>query len=88
MLREPDGERAKPGHFLCTINNLIAAVVGITNKARHLWRALFVVMVGAKGFEPSTSQSRTERSTKLSHAPPTERNYTIMDVARAISGSI
>ncbi len=26
-------------------------------------------MVGANGFEPSTSRSRTERSTRLSHAP-------------------
>ncbi len=26
-------------------------------------------VVGAKGFEPSTSASRTQRSTKLSHAP-------------------
>lgn len=26
-------------------------------------------MVGARGFEPPTSRSRTERSTRLSHAP-------------------
>ena len=26
-------------------------------------------MVGAEGFEPSTSWSRTRRSTRLSHAP-------------------
>ena len=26
-------------------------------------------MVGATGFEPATSRSRTERSTRLSHAP-------------------
>ncbi len=26
-------------------------------------------MVGVKGFEPSTSASRTQRSTKLSHTP-------------------
>ena len=29
-------------------------------------------MVGAIGFEPTTSRSRTERSTRLSHAPPNE----------------
>jgi putative FmdB family regulatory protein len=28
-----------------------------------------VIVVGATGFEPATSRSRTERSTKLSHAP-------------------
>ena len=26
-------------------------------------------LVGATGFEPATSASRTQRSTKLSHAP-------------------
>ena len=29
------------------------------------------LMVGATGFEPATSRSRTERSTRLSHAPRT-----------------
>lgn len=29
-------------------------------------------IIGAKGFEPSTSRSRTERSTRLSHAPKSE----------------
>ena len=29
-------------------------------------------MVGARGFEPPTSRSRTERSTRLSHAPTTK----------------
>ena len=28
--------------------------------------------VGARGFEPPTSRSRTERSTRLSHAPKNE----------------
>ena len=32
---------------------------------------LLIIKVGAKGFEPSTSRSRTERSTRLSHAPKT-----------------
>lgn len=31
--------------------------------------------VGAIGFEPTTSRSRTERSTGLSHAPSKERLY-------------
>src|SRR5436190_5159743 len=30
---------------------------------------LLVKLVGATGFEPAASRSRTERSTKLSHAP-------------------
>ena len=33
-------------------------------------------LVGARGFEPPTSRSRTERSTRLSHAPTTRRVYT------------
>ena len=33
---------------------------------------MFLLMVGARGFEPPTSRSRTERSTRLSHAPPTK----------------
>src|SRR5262245_43539829 len=32
-------------------------------------RNLLILFIGAKGFEPSTSRSRTERSTRLSHAP-------------------
>jgi hypothetical protein len=35
-----------------------------TRHLRHL-----VILVGATGFEPAASRSRTERSTKLSHAP-------------------
>ena len=30
-------------------------------------------LVGARGFEPPTSRSRTERSTRLSHAPTSRR---------------
>src|SRR5688572_8506313 len=30
-------------------------------------------MVGATGFEPATSRSRTERSTRLSHAPTNDQ---------------
>ena len=33
-------------------------------------------MVGAGGFEPPASASRTQRSTKLSHAPDSGREYT------------
>ena len=33
---------------------------------------LVLEVVGATGFEPATSRSRTERSTKLSHAPINE----------------
>src|SRR5262245_49929535 len=32
-------------------------------------RNLLILKVGAIGFEPTTSRSRTERSTRLSHAP-------------------
>ena len=43
-------------------------------KGPRLTRALNVAeVVGATGFEPATSRSRTERSTKLSHAPMAKR---------------
>ena len=43
-------------------------------KGPRLTRALNVLeVVGATGFEPATSRSRTERSTKLSHAPMAKR---------------
>src|SRR5215475_15628161 len=42
----------------------------------HFFCALHLV-VGAIGFEPTTSRSRTERSTRLSHAPFTE-SWTIL----------
>ncbi len=32
-------------------------------------RTFEIYLVGARGFEPPTSRSRTERSTRLSHAP-------------------
>src|SRR5919108_4192472 len=35
-------------------------------------------MVGATGFEPATSRSRTERSTKLSHAPARKISLTYL----------
>jgi hypothetical protein len=34
-------------------------------------RKVLILKVGAIGFEPTTSRSRTERSTRLSHAPLT-----------------
>ena len=39
----------------------------LTFRQTHLYR--FVNMVGMTGFEPATSASRTQRSTKLSHIP-------------------
>ena len=33
-------------------------------------------MVGATGFEPATSSSRTKRATKLRHAPTVAAEYT------------
>src|SRR4051812_11503711 len=39
-------------------------------------------MVGARGFEPPTPPSRTECSTRLSHAPTTELSYPSRDPLR------
>ena len=41
----------------------------ILNTKKGSFRFLDVSMVGATGFEPTTSWSRTKRSTKLSYAP-------------------
>jgi hypothetical protein len=37
---------------------------------------LMICKIGARGFEPPTSRSQTERSTKLSHAPTGRQLYT------------
>ena len=37
------------------------------NKKDAIWRLFY--LVGMTGFEPATSASRTQRSTKLSHIP-------------------
>src|SRR5215813_11207643 len=43
---------------------------GISKKADNASASkLLILKVGAIGFEPTTSRSRTERSTRLSHAP-------------------
>ena len=45
---------------------------GIKNKAGIFRCPLSLIkLIGAIGFEPTTSRSRTERSTRLSHAPKT-----------------
>lgn len=44
---------------------------------------LLTIKVGAKGFEPSTSRSRTERSTRLSHAPKTVLKGTMLSETKA-----
>ena len=41
----------------------------ILNAKKGSFRFLDISMVGATGFEPTTSWSRTKRSTKLSYAP-------------------
>ena len=48
-------------HFDCQNAYLVAKTVEI--------HGLLGKMVGLTGFEPATSRSRTERSTKLSHNP-------------------
>ena len=48
----------------------------LTSDGRTLWfYPLTSVKIGAKGFEPSTSATRTQRSTKLSHAPTSKMHY-------------
>jgi hypothetical protein len=51
------------GHKLATWRNGLIT--------RRLFKLLMGLrfLVGARGFEPPTSRSRTERSTRLSHAP-------------------
>lgn len=40
----------------------------LTRQAPAIGQTL-VIMVGAKGFEPSTYRTQTDRATKLRHAP-------------------
>ena len=61
-------------------------------------RKCLVLMVGARGFEPPTSRSRTVRSTRLSHAPTfvddrrgkrrCQIGFTIASFKRVLRGSI
>ena len=42
---------------------------GRQGSKKYEWKLVREKMVGASGFEPPTSRTRTVRSTKLSHAP-------------------
>jgi hypothetical protein len=42
---------------------------GVLVCALWICKALIINLVGPEGFEPSTSSTRTRRSTKLSHGP-------------------
>jgi hypothetical protein len=44
-------------------------------KAQQRWAVSCLMLVGARGFEPPTPRSRTECSTRLSHAPTTRGSY-------------
>ena len=48
-------------------------------KALAFTRALKFELVGAAGFEPTTSSTPRKRSTKLSHAPNHKEYYTRPD---------
>src|SRR6266849_6759376 len=50
--------------------NLWGSVIGRQNQQPQFFCGFSEkILVGARGFEPPTSRSRTERSTRLSHAP-------------------
>ena len=80
-LRKSSGYRAKTRtrceREALSFQGLSFLVVRTTTKNEkrlaHRRTSRFLCLVGARGFEPPTSQSRTERSTKLSHAPPTSK---------------
>ena len=57
--------------FYTYFSSYFDKICGAHNKKRDFTRKpLFLyIKVGATGFEPATSASRTQRSTKLSHAP-------------------
>ena len=44
--------------------------------------AVLILLVGARGFEPPTSRSQTERTTRLCYAP---KHFSIMEKGRAHS---
>ncbi len=56
-----------PGHLSILIDHLLVRWKAASGWSRS--RVLCGILVGAEGFEPSTSWSRTRRSTRLSHAP-------------------
>ena len=47
----------------------VCRIVGIENLWWHDLRATLISLVGARGFEPPTSRSQTERTTRLCYAP-------------------
>ena len=57
----------------CGVGHSKVSRVGRSQKAKAKEAITFfgflLIMVGARGFEPPTSRSRTVRSTRLSHAP-------------------
>jgi hypothetical protein len=58
-----------PGASEISATNLPAQTKSRYFAAARKWLILEMLLVGARGFEPPTSRSRTVRSTRLSHAP-------------------
>jgi hypothetical protein len=59
----------------------------IFKKYRRLGQAAIILhySVGARGFEPPTSQSRTARSTGLSHAPNSIHKFPIKNLSHSLA---
>ena len=68
-LKGPSRDRRKHPWIAAIPFHLVARVALFQKKERLLVQPSFREMVGARGFEPPTSRSRTVRSTRLSHAP-------------------
>jgi hypothetical protein len=68
-----------------------SALAQIAKTTQREW-PFFGILVGARGFEPPTSRSRTERSTRLSHAPTSKviigKLLSSVKHAKILSGSV
>src|SRR5712691_9124058 len=60
----------------------------ISAAARAAFTGWLEVVVGARGFEPPTSRSRTVRATRLRYAPPTPHNCTGSRVPRILADQL
>lgn len=67
--------------FICllkwqTHERISRKIVGKKLTIKRYQKKMIKKMVGLTGFEPATSRSRTERSTKLSHNPTNKTHDT------------
>ena len=63
------GTQQKPRPSWTSHRNAVLSNIQKRNGRRMPATVLLILMVGARGFEPPTSRSQTERTTRLCYAP-------------------